>query len=92
MVKVTSTPKRVPEITPKIRTMIPCHKKTADASEHEKPIDLKMAISLVFSSTMIAKTLKIPSPDSRSILETVIADDTLNALKTSSQTFSRSAS
>ena len=29
--------------------MIPCHKKTADASEPEKPIDLKMAISLVFS-------------------------------------------
>ena len=53
-------------------------------------MERKMAISLVFSMTIIANTLNIPSPERRRILETVIADEILSTLKTSSHTFSRS--
>lgn len=83
-------PKIQPDKRPMNNMITPCQRKTAEASKREKPIDLKIAISLVFSITMIAKTLKIPKPDKSKILETVMAEEMRKALKTSSQTFSRS--
>ena len=51
----------------------------ADTSLGVNPIERKIAISLVFSMTKIAKTLNMPNPDSKRIQETVIAEDTLKA-------------
>ena len=47
-------------------------------------------MSLVFSRTIIARVLNIARPAMSVKTETVIADDTLRALKASSHAFSRS--
>ena len=65
----------------------PLQRNTAEISDGLNPIDRKIAISLVFSITMIANTLKMPSPERR-MLDTVMADEIRSALNTSSQTCS----
>ena len=67
--------------------MPPCQRNTAEISRGVNPIEKNGNIS-VFSITMIAKTLKMPSPERRRILDTVIADEARRARNTSSQTFS----
>src|SRR6266853_854581 len=49
-----------------------------------------MAISLIFASTDIVRTLKIPKPANRMMSETVIATDMLNVRKSWSVLSSRS--
>ena len=75
---------------PAISTMVPCQRNTEDTSLGENPIDLRIAISRVFSITIIANTLNMPNPDSKRIQETVIAEEIRKALNTSNQTFSLS--
>ena len=75
---------------PADKTIAPCQRKIDATSLGVKPIERKMAISLVFSITRIANTLNIPKPDNKRMQDTVIAEDTLKALNTSNHTRSLS--
>ena len=46
-------------------------------SRERYPIERRMAISLIFDSTDMVRTLKMPKPASRIINETVIAAEIL---------------
>ena len=79
--QVINAPRRQPITDPAAAINAPCHIKIALMSLRRYPIERKMAIYLIFASTDIVRTLKIPKPANRMMSETVMATDMLNVRK-----------
>src|SRR5262249_3352344 len=87
---VIKAPKAQQTSEPAEAMSAPCHKKIQEISLRRYPMERKIAISLIFASTDIVRTLKIPKPASRMIKEVVMATDIRNVRKSCSVLSSRS--